>query len=122
MLKKFQDFIACQTSDERYLHTLKLIYQTWQPAHCFIAKFVDNETKAKTVCYLENGVHVANLAYELADTPCDQVKQEDDAASVEADWKFAAMVIDRLCLIVYTLFTIIASVTVIWTAPHVIVT
>ena len=71
-----------------------------------------------------------------------QVKQEDEAAAVEADWKFAAMVsnitirmlllllllmrvvlqvIDRLCLIVYTLFTIIASVTVIWTAPHVIV-
>ena len=71
-----------------------------------------------------------------------QVKQEDEAAAVVADWKFAAMVsnitmllllmllmltrallqvIDRLCLIVYTLFTIIASVTVIWTAPHVIV-
>ena len=50
-----------------------------------------------------------------------QVKDEDEAAAVEADWKFAAMVIDRLCLIVYTLFTIIASLTVLWTAPHVIV-
>ena len=35
-----------------------------------------------------------------------QVKDEDEAAAVEADWKFAAMVIDRLCLIVYTLFTV----------------
>ena len=49
------------------------------------------------------------------------MKDEDEAAAVEADWKFAAMVIDRLCLIVYTLFTIIASLTVLWTAPHVIV-
>lgn len=79
MLKKFQDFIACQSSDDRYLHTLKLIYETWQPAHCFIAKFIDNETKAKTVCYLENGVHVGNLVYELADTPCDQVRQTKKA-------------------------------------------
>jgi len=79
VLKKFQDFIACQTSDERYLYTLKLIYNTWQPAHCLIAKFIDNETKAKTVCYLKNGVHVNNLIYDLAETPCDQVKQEKKA-------------------------------------------
>ena len=51
----------------------------------------------------------------------EKLKEDDEAAAVEADWKFAAMVIDRLCLIVYTLFTIIASVAVIWTAPHVIV-
>ena len=51
----------------------------------------------------------------------EKLKDDDEAAAVEADWKFAAMVIDRLCLIVYTLFTIIASVAVIWTAPHVIV-
>ena len=51
----------------------------------------------------------------------DKIKEEDESAAVEGDWKFAAMVIDRLCLIVYTLFTIIATVVVLWTAPHVIV-
>ena len=51
----------------------------------------------------------------------DKIKEEDEAAAVEGDWKFAAMVIDRLCLIVYTLFNIIATVVVLWTAPHVIV-
>ena len=51
-----------------------------------------------------------------------QLKDDEEAAAIEADWKFAAMVIDRLCLIVYTIFTIIASLTVLWTAPHVIVT
>ena len=49
------------------------------------------------------------------------MKEEDEAAAVEGDWKFAAMVIDRLCLIVYTVFTIIALVAMLWTAPHVIV-
>ena len=48
-------------------------------------------------------------------------KEEYMAAAVEGDWKLAAMVIDRLCLILYTLFTSIATVVVLWTAPHVIV-
>ena len=51
----------------------------------------------------------------------DKLKEEEEAAAVEGDWKFAAMVIDRLCLLVYTLFTILATVAVLWTAPHVIV-
>lgn len=38
------------------------------------------------------------------------------------DWKFAAMVIDRMCLIIFTLFTIIATITVLLSAPHIIVT
>ena len=39
----------------------------------------------------------------------------------QADWKFAAMVIDRLCLIFFTLFTAIATVTTLAVAPHVLV-
>ena len=51
----------------------------------------------------------------------DKIKEDEESSSVEGDWKFAAMVIDRLCLIVYTIFTILATVAVLWTAPHVIV-
>ena len=29
----------------------------------------------------------------------DKIRDDDEAGSVENDWKFAAMVIDRLCLI-----------------------
>ena len=29
----------------------------------------------------------------------DKIREDDEAGSVENDWKFAAMVIDRLCLI-----------------------
>ena len=36
----------------------------------------------------------------------------------EGDWKFASMVIDSLCLIVYTIFTILATVVVLWTACY----
>ena len=41
----------------------------------------------------------------------DKIKDDDEAGNVENDWKFAAMVIDRLCLIgerksyLYKIFT-----------------
>lgn len=51
----------------------------------------------------------------------DQMRKDDDAATVTRDWKFAAMVVDRLCLIIFTLFTIIATLAVLFSAPHIIV-
>ncbi|XP_029032785.1 neuronal acetylcholine receptor subunit alpha-7-like [Osmia bicornis bicornis] len=52
----------------------------------------------------------------------DQLKSEELNSKVTNDWKFAAMVIDRMCLIIFTLFTIIATITVLMSAPHIIVT
>jgi len=51
----------------------------------------------------------------------EKIKDDDEAATVEGDWKFAAMVIDRLCLIIYTVFIIVATIAMLWTAPHVFV-
>ncbi|EEB15743.1 nicotinic acetylcholine receptor subunit dalpha6, dalpha7, putative [Pediculus humanus corporis] len=52
----------------------------------------------------------------------DKLRKEDEAAEITNDWKFAAMVVDRLCLIIFTLFTIIATIAVLFSAPHIIVT
>ena len=52
----------------------------------------------------------------------DKIREEDDSSTVEGDWRFAAMVLDRLCLLFFTVFTILATVAVLLTAPHVIVT
>uniref|UniRef100_A0AAU6PBH4 Nicotinic acetylcholine receptor alpha7 n=1 Tax=Protohermes xanthodes TaxID=1452977 RepID=A0AAU6PBH4_9NEOP len=51
----------------------------------------------------------------------DQLRKEDDTSDITKDWKFAAMVVDRLCLIIFTLFTIIATLAVLFSAPHIIV-
>ena len=51
----------------------------------------------------------------------DKIRDNEESSSIEGDWKFATTVIDRLCLIVYTIFTILATIAVLWTAPHVIV-
>ncbi|KAJ9576123.1 hypothetical protein L9F63_007010, partial [Diploptera punctata] len=50
----------------------------------------------------------------------DKLRKEDEAAEVTNDWKFAAMVVDRLCLIIFTLFTVIATIAVLFSAPHII--
>lgn len=50
-----------------------------------------------------------------------QLRKEDESGDVTRDWKFAAMVVDRLCLIIFTLFTIIATLAVLFSAPHFLV-
>ena len=48
-----------------------------------------------------------------------RLKLKDE--EVVSDWKFAAMVIDRFCLITCTTFTIIMTVEVLFSAPHIVV-
>lgn len=50
-----------------------------------------------------------------------RMKKADEEAEVISDWKFAAMVVDRFCLIIFTMFTVIATVAVLLSAPHIIV-
>lgn len=38
-----------------------------------------------------------------------------------SDWKFAAMVVDRLCLCLFTMFTVISTFAILFSAPHVLV-
>ena len=50
-----------------------------------------------------------------------RMRKADEEAEIISDWKFAAMVVDRFCLIVFTLFTVIATIAVLFSAPHIIV-
>lgn len=45
-------------------------------------------------------------------------KADEDDEEVKGDWKFAAMVIDRLCLIICGLFTILSTIIILASAPH----
>ncbi|XP_034129040.1 neuronal acetylcholine receptor subunit alpha-7 [Drosophila guanche] len=51
----------------------------------------------------------------------DQLRKDDESNDIANDWKFAAMVVDRLCLIIFTMFTILATIAVLLSAPHIIV-
>ena len=51
----------------------------------------------------------------------DKIRDDEDSSSIEGDWRFAAMVLDRLCLLFFTTFTILVTVAVLVAAPHVVV-
>lgn len=50
-----------------------------------------------------------------------RMKIHDEEIDIISDWKFAAMVIDRFCLITFTAFTVITTIAVLLSAPHIIV-
>eukprot|EP00090_Calanus_glacialis_P029664 TRINITY_DN47644_c0_g1_i1.p1 TRINITY_DN47644_c0_g1~~TRINITY_DN47644_c0_g1_i1.p1 ORF type:complete len:207 (-),score=46.22 TRINITY_DN47644_c0_g1_i1:43-570(-) len=50
-----------------------------------------------------------------------KIRIDEDVGKVASEWKFAAMVMDRLCLVVFFLFTTILSAAVFISAPNVIV-
>lgn len=52
----------------------------------------------------------------------DKLRKDEEDEEVTNDWKFAAMVIDRMCLYIFTFFTVAATIAVLMSAPHVIVT
>ena len=51
----------------------------------------------------------------------DKIRDDEVSGAVEADWKFAAMVLDRLCLFFFSAFTVVATISVLAVAPHIVV-
>jgi len=48
-----------------------------------------------------------------------KMRQEADTQKVCSEWKFAAMVIDRLCLWLFSIFTVVSSGAIFLSAPDV---
>lgn len=45
-------------------------------------------------------------------------KKDEDDMDIRSEWKFAAMVIDRLCFWICVTFTVVSTVTVLMSAPQ----
>lgn len=45
-------------------------------------------------------------------------RKQDEGEDICSEWKFAAAVIDRLCLVAFTLFAIICTCTILMSAPN----
>lgn len=45
-------------------------------------------------------------------------RKQDEGEEICSEWKFAAAVIDRLCLVAFTLFAIICTFTILMSAPN----
>ncbi|KAG8178945.1 hypothetical protein JTE90_027824 [Oedothorax gibbosus] len=49
-----------------------------------------------------------------------RMKKEDKVSEIIAEWKYAAMVVDRVCLILFTTFTVLSTFICLFSAPHLI--
>lgn len=86
MKKQFKEIFTLKTSQQRYLFALNLIYEKFKPKHCFIAKYVSKNKKAKMLCHLHHGKLATNNTYELKNTPCGIVTcdiSNDDIVIIE---------------------------------------
>jgi len=54
-------------------------------------------------------------------TITNKLRQDERFEDECSDWKFAAMVVDRLCLCLFTMFTVISTFAILFSAPHVLV-
>ena len=50
-----------------------------------------------------------------------RLREKDEEDMTISDWKFAAMVIDRFCLIGLTIYTVLTTMIMFISAPHLIV-
>uniref|UniRef100_A0A915PRC8 Neurotransmitter-gated ion-channel transmembrane domain-containing protein n=1 Tax=Setaria digitata TaxID=48799 RepID=A0A915PRC8_9BILA len=48
----------------------------------------------------------------------DQMEEEEESERLQNDWKFGAMVVDRACLICFSLFITLSTCSIIFSAPH----
>jgi len=50
-----------------------------------------------------------------------RLRADDERSELAGDWKHAAMVVDRFCLWTFTAFTVVLTLSVLLSAPHLIV-
>ena len=50
----------------------------------------------------------------------DYIRKQDYDDDLAQDWKFSAMVVDRLCLVVFTMMTTIFSYATLFSAPNIL--
>ena len=92
-----------------------------QPPSVMNATILPDRTEDKF--YSQSGRSVAllrEILHELRSLT-EKVKQDDRRQSECSDWKFAALVIDRLCFVLFTFFTLASTVVILSRAPHILV-
>ena len=68
-------------------------------------------------CEVRMQMQYLRRAVELLDVLAERVRLERRTETVRAEWKFAARVVDRLCLAAFAFLTIFVSIIVLFSAP-----
>ncbi|MGH0159830.1 UNVERIFIED_CONTAM: hypothetical protein FKN15_070210, partial [Acipenser sinensis] len=75
----------------------------------------DHQTTARTLS--ENIPEIAKILEEV-NYIASRFRDQDEAEAICSEWKFAAAVVDRLCLVAFSLFSIICTITILMSAPN----
>lgn len=67
-----------------------------------------------------NHEDVAEILKELK-FMSNRLRREDELSQIVAEWRFAAMVVDRLCLVLFSTFTIVSTLVCVTSVPHLLV-
>ncbi|NMP30200.1 EAL domain-containing protein [Thalassotalea sp. M1531] len=84
MTNDLAQFFAIQGSTQRYSHALQSIYEKLRAKHCFIGKFIDDNS-VKTILHLVDGIASDNFVYDLAGTPCAEAKNSLSTCCYNSD-------------------------------------
>ncbi|NXA41008.1 ACHA7 protein, partial [Eudromia elegans] len=69
-------------------------------------------------CHLDDGLPVVLRILEEVQFIAARFRRQDEGEEICSEWKFAAAVIDRLCLVAFTLFAIVCTLTILMSAPN----
>ena len=78
---------------------------------------VEEQQQQCSNCEVRVQTQYLRRAVELLDVLTERVRLERRTETVRAEWKFAARVVDRLCLAVFAFLTIFFSIIVLFSAP-----
>ncbi|KAM8792602.1 neuronal acetylcholine receptor subunit alpha-7-like [Eudromia elegans] len=68
--------------------------------------------------HLDDGLPVVLRILEEVQFIAARFRRQDEGEEICSEWKFAAAVIDRLCLVAFTLFAIVCTLTILMSAPN----
>ncbi|EYC15936.1 hypothetical protein Y032_0035g3052 [Ancylostoma ceylanicum] len=69
---------------------------------------------------VEAQLTLLHAIYAEVNEICDHVEKEELEERIQADWKFAAMAVDRACLIMFTVFIVLSTLAIFLSAPHIV--
>ncbi|KAL6732153.1 hypothetical protein Aduo_002945 [Ancylostoma duodenale] len=69
---------------------------------------------------VEAQLTLLHAIYAEVNEICEHVEKEEQEERIQADWKFAAMAVDRACLIIFTVFIVLSTLAIFLSAPHIV--
>ena len=123
LLESEEEYHACAENGLCGYNTSDWIRQTQAPAHgCNMTQQNEEETDRAKHFNDKSEFSRPNLIAILVELKkiTSKLKQDEEDTDIKNEWKFAAIVIDRLCLWICLAATLISTIAILSSAPHLV--